>query len=175
MRYFIAFFVLLLILLPALFYLILTSNNKNALKKIEGEIKITKLTVTPIPSSTKSAGLSKILITINTGFKITVKDSNNQIVGYQNVQEPLKDPVTGQMGNQQAKIFYYVDSPKSGNYFVLISSDTLKQYEADFYLYDKEANVKTVKEQGSVNPNLASKFEINFAGNNSVNFSVKKI
>lgn len=122
-----------------------------------------------VPSSTD---LSYIMFTVDPDINVEMKDSLGNIVGEEFMDEAITSFANPEEENSPAKILY-LQKPLSGKYQIILSY-TKGIYDIEFYLYDKEGNVKVVKEKGVSSINNET-FIIDFNRENSDNSSSEKI
>lgn len=110
-----------------------------------------------IPSHTD---LSYMMFVVDDGVKITVRDKNGEVVGEGFSQQPLdEDGGTGKSG--VAKYFYYVPKPADNAYSVILSSDAVRQYTLESFLYDRNGEVNMDSKAGIIG-DFKDSFTISF-------------
>ncbi|MEM2145688.1 MAG: hypothetical protein QW279_10025, partial [Candidatus Jordarchaeaceae archaeon] len=117
-----------------------------------------------IPSNTD---LSYIVLFVNENFEVKVASESGQIVdeGFYFQEGPMLDPEepNSVSGVEILNAFYY-PKPESGVYEIIISGNGV--YQADYFLYDPEGNVKTGSIFGSVSDSEPDTFSINLDKDN---------
>ncbi|GEM_PF-2699608 len=112
-----------------------------------------------IPSSTD---LSYIMLVVDKEVDISVSSSSGELVGESFIQQPLENEETpGDFSGDSVRIFYLPD-PESGDYQIVLSSNLVKNYLLDVYLYDKDANVDVKHFSGIVGSQDEDSFKIEF-------------
>lgn len=110
------------------------------------------------PSNTD---LSYIMISVNLGVDIVLKDQNGNNVGESFIQQPLVDDLNPSNTNSPIQILY-LPKPLTGNYQLSISSTNDKQYDLNVFLYDKNGNVNTLTQSGMIGSNISNTFNLTF-------------
>lgn len=97
-----------------------------------------------IPSNTD---LSYIMLIVEEGIDLVVKDSNGNIVGEGFLQQPL-DEDGGSSNSVEGMNFYYIPTPLPGSYSVEVSSNNQQSYNLEGYFYDEDGEVNKKDESG---------------------------
>lgn len=116
-----------------------------------------------IPSNTD---LSYIMLVLNDGVTLTVKDGSGNVVGEGFTQSPL-DEDGGNKKNGPALRMYYVPTPSTGQFAVEVSGVAQMQYTLQTFLYDKNGNVKKIIANGVAGGAQKDTFTISFDKQNS--------
>lgn len=109
---------------------------------------------------------SYIVLLVEDGMNISMKDENGNTVGEGFTQQPL-DEDGGSAKSGTPKYFYHVSKPISGMYAVTLLSESMKPYSMDVFMYDVDGNVKQTQFTGVVGNEIPDTFSINFNAQNS--------
>lgn len=110
------------------------------------------------PSNTD---LSYIMITTNPNTQIELQDSDGDVVGETIIEDPIVNPEDPEQKNESLKILY-LPKPSDTSYNLVITSSG--NYEVKIYLYDKNGEVFTSTETGTLPPEQTKIIPINFNG-----------
>ena len=143
---------------PVYFVFSSESLKTNNTKKSSFDVNTT---YSPTPVRSK-ADISSMVFAVDSSIQISVVDHLYNPVGYLAEEKPYADPVTGHLGWEKSKNFYYVQKPQTGKYIVKLSSKEEQKYTLDIYLYDNNANVNTFIKNGMVNANVPIYYIVNF-------------
>lgn len=125
-----------------------------------------------IPSN---SDLSYIMLVTDPNVQITVKDSSNNPLGDQFIQQPLaNDSDNTKTNGPPIKIFYF-QKPDDGNYQIFLTSNNRKLYELKIYLYYRDGNVNLQNQKGVIDPSNQNTFNLIFDKQDSNNSSLKKV
>ena len=116
--------------------------------------------------------LSYIMFTSDFDINITLKNSNNNVVGESFIQQALINDNNPSQKNSPIKIFYF-PKPNSGNYTLEISSNNKKRYNFNGYFYNINGDVKTINVNGELSKNKPSNYVLNFDKNKLKNDKLK--
>lgn len=112
-----------------------------------------------VPSNTD---LSYIMLVVNEGIDISVSSPSGELIGESFIQQPLENDEThGDFSGEALKIFYLPD-PESNHYQIVLSSNSVKNYLLNVYLYDKDANVGVKQFSDVVGSQDKDSFKIGF-------------
>lgn len=115
-----------------------------------------------IPSYTD---LSYMMLIVDDGVMLSVKDANGSIIGEGFTQQPL-DQDGGSAKSGSTKYFYLVPKPTDGTYTLFLTSPVTKKYNLQSFLYDKDGNVKKIDIAGISGNNIPDVFTIHFDNSN---------
>ena len=122
------------------------------------------------PSNTD---LSAIKIVTNENVKIDVTKKNNGEKGEEYIQNPIKNNL-GEDVSGESLNYFYINDPEGGKYNVRLSSDKFQKINIDFYVYDKNANVKVKKYKSFISKYSDKHFVINFKKMNAEKTKIYK-
>lgn len=116
--------------------------------------------------------LSYLMFVVNKDVDIHLYDTTNNEIGDQYIQEPIVDPSGQASSNGGAVKMLYFQKPSSGNYSVVVSSNSSKGYSLQSYEYDKNGNVKQGNFNGVVGSSDTDTYNVNFNKDNSNNSTI---
>ncbi len=120
------------------------------------------------------SNLSTIFLVVDKDVNIDLVDQNGQSLGEQLDLYPLTDNENGANSGEILKMIYF-EKPLSGNYTINLSSDNLRTYQLDTYLYDRNAEVNMQTFSGVIGPNDSDLININFDLENSQNSQTDRV
>lgn len=118
--------------------------------------------------------LSYILLTIDPSINISVKDSNNNVVGQTFIQQPLVNDSTGNSVGNPLQIVY-IPKPTDTKYTITLQGNTTKSYNLEDYLYDINGNVVKYTQKGTVGNNVPDVLTLQFNNQNNSQDKITRI
>jgi len=117
--------------------------------------------------------LSYLMFVVDEDVDIHLFDSESNEIGEQYIQEPITDP-SGQASTNGGSVkMLHFQKPDSGQYTVVISSNTSNAYVLQSYEYDENGNVKQGSFSGVVGNGNSDTYLLNFSKENSNNSTVE--
>lgn len=160
----------LLLVVLFLVYLISISLNKNAPvdKKPQNIDQSKTIQAKKIENQASGADLSYIVIRSDSGVKLELLDEKGNSAGQSFIENPLTDPVSGQTSGDPLQVLDYA-KPQKGLYTLVTSGKN--NYTLDFYLYDRNGEVKMQKIVGKKG---TARIKIHFDKGSSQNSWIEK-
>lgn len=109
-----------------------------------------------IPSHTD---LSYMMLLVEEGVTVSVKDKNNNVVGEGFTQQPIHED-GGDTVNGKQFYMYYVKKPIDGAYRIEVSSESQNKYSLQAYVYDEKGAVKKLTQNGVLGVQKNDVFEL---------------
>ena len=122
--------------------------------------------------SPSNTDLSYIMLTVNKGIDVRLLDSGGNSAGNVIIEGPIVNPEKSEENSGELKILY-LQKPLPDNYQIVITSNGDSEYKLTIYLYDKNGDVFTRSENGTLSPELNKIIPLTFNGQNDI--YIKKV